>query len=129
MVPISTQLLMLLLFLFFCFFDPYNVLLANATNIPQRLKTGFMVHGHICWFVLKKNLFCIISVEFFFVEIIKHYYLKVWDKQDIEKKKLIIPQKCIKIIKSDGKEMYNTTKDFRFQINVVLLNFPFFNKS
>ncbi len=29
-------------------FDPYNVLSAIATNIPQRLKTGFMVQGHIC---------------------------------------------------------------------------------
>ncbi len=27
-------------------FDPYNVLLAIATNIPQRLKTGFVVQGH-----------------------------------------------------------------------------------
>ncbi len=24
-------------------FDPYNVFLAIATNIPQRLKTGFVV--------------------------------------------------------------------------------------
>ncbi len=28
-------------------FDPYNVFLAIATNIPQRLKTGFVVGGHI----------------------------------------------------------------------------------
>ncbi len=28
-------------------FDPYNVLLAIATNTPQRLKTGFVVQGHI----------------------------------------------------------------------------------
>ncbi len=28
-------------------FDPYNVFLATATNIPQRLKTGFVVQGHI----------------------------------------------------------------------------------
>ncbi len=27
-------------------FDPYNVFLAIATNIPQRLKTGFVVQGH-----------------------------------------------------------------------------------
>ncbi len=26
-------------------FDPYNVLLAIATNIPQRLKTGFVLHA------------------------------------------------------------------------------------
>ncbi len=28
-------------------FDPYNVFLAIATNIPQRLKTGFVLQGHI----------------------------------------------------------------------------------
>ncbi len=28
-------------------FDPYNVLLAIVTNIPQRLKTAFVVQGHI----------------------------------------------------------------------------------
>ncbi len=28
-------------------FDPYNVFLAIATNIPKRLKTGFVVQGHI----------------------------------------------------------------------------------
>ncbi len=28
-------------------FDPYNVFLAIATNIPQRRKTGFVVQGHI----------------------------------------------------------------------------------
>ncbi len=28
-------------------FDPYNVFLAIATNIPQRLKTAFVVQGHI----------------------------------------------------------------------------------
>ncbi len=28
-------------------FDPYNVFFAIATNIPQRLKTGFVVQGHI----------------------------------------------------------------------------------
>ncbi len=28
-------------------FDPFNVVLAIATNIPQRLKTGFVVQGHI----------------------------------------------------------------------------------
>ncbi len=27
-------------------FDPYNVFLAIATNIPQRLKTGFLLQGH-----------------------------------------------------------------------------------
>ncbi len=28
-------------------FDPYNVFLAIITNKPQRLKTGFVVQGHI----------------------------------------------------------------------------------
>ncbi len=28
-------------------FVPYNVFLDIATNIPQRLKTGFVVQGHI----------------------------------------------------------------------------------
>ncbi len=30
-------------------FDPYNVLLAIATNIPVWLKTGFVVQGHILY--------------------------------------------------------------------------------
>ncbi len=29
-------------------FDPYNAFLAIATNIPQRIKTGFVVQDHIC---------------------------------------------------------------------------------
>ncbi len=29
-------------------FDPYDVLLAIAINIPQRLKTGFVLQGHVC---------------------------------------------------------------------------------
>ncbi len=28
-------------------FDPYILFWAIATNIPQRLKTGFVVQGHI----------------------------------------------------------------------------------
>ncbi len=28
-------------------FDPYNVLLAIATNIPVLLMTGFVLQGHI----------------------------------------------------------------------------------
>ncbi len=33
----------------FCYnFDPFNVFLAIATNIPPRLKTGFVLQGHIC---------------------------------------------------------------------------------
>ncbi len=37
-------------------FDPYNVFLAIATNIPQRLKTGFVVQGHICFIKLQHFL-------------------------------------------------------------------------
>ncbi len=29
-------------------FYPYSVFLAIATNIPQRLKTVFVLQGHIC---------------------------------------------------------------------------------
>ncbi len=29
------------------YFDPYNVLLAIATNIPVRLMTGFVAQGRI----------------------------------------------------------------------------------
>ncbi len=33
--------------------DPYSVFLAIATNIPQRLKTGFVVQVHIySWNIL-----------------------------------------------------------------------------
>ncbi len=37
-------------------FDPYNVFLAIATNIPQQLMTGFVVLGHM-WFrvIIKYN--------------------------------------------------------------------------
>ncbi len=28
-------------------FDLYNVFLAIAINIPQRLKTGFVIQGHV----------------------------------------------------------------------------------
>ncbi len=33
-------------------FDPYNVFLAIATNIPVRLMTGFVVQGHICMYIV-----------------------------------------------------------------------------
>ncbi len=35
-------------------FDPYNVLLAIATNTPVWLMTGFMAQGHI-WFKIIKD--------------------------------------------------------------------------
>ncbi len=34
-------------------FDPYNVFLAIATNIPVRLKTGFVVCG--CYLISKRD--------------------------------------------------------------------------
>ncbi len=46
-------------------FDPYNVSLAIATNISQRLKTGFVLQGHNIVLkykhlltLLKKNSLC-----------------------------------------------------------------------
>ncbi len=33
-------------------FEPYNAFLTIATNIPQRLKNGFVLQGHI----LKRNV-------------------------------------------------------------------------
>ncbi len=41
-------------------FDPYNVFLAIATNIPVQLKTGFVVQGHIL-------LFCKSSLSLYFI--------------------------------------------------------------
>ncbi len=51
-------------------FDPYDVFLDIATNIPVLLKTGFVLQVHICWFdtqeivpitIYDKNLFsCVI---------------------------------------------------------------------
>ncbi len=40
-------------------FDPNNVIMAIATNIPQRHKTGFVVQGHICVFVFCGECGCI----------------------------------------------------------------------
>ncbi len=38
-------------------FDPYDVFLAITTNIPQRLKTAFVLQGHVylfdLWFILQ----------------------------------------------------------------------------
>ncbi len=36
-------------------FDPYNVLLSIATNIPVLLMTAFVLQGHICQFYLNRN--------------------------------------------------------------------------
>ncbi len=33
-------------------FDPHNVFLAIFTNIPQRLKTGLVVQGHILYYIM-----------------------------------------------------------------------------
>ncbi len=37
-------------------FDPYNVLLAIATNIPVQLMTGFVVQGQHIKFVLFRTI-------------------------------------------------------------------------
>ncbi len=44
-------------------FDPYNVFLAFATNIPVLLMTGFVVQGHIYYFLLwntKEDIKCLL---------------------------------------------------------------------
>ncbi len=46
-------------------FDPYNVFLAIATNIPQRLKTAFVVQGHIlyaCIFIYTYNTYLHVNI-------------------------------------------------------------------
>ncbi len=43
-------------------FDPYNVLLAIATNIPMLLITGFVLQGHICN-IRKGNNYCILGIR------------------------------------------------------------------
>lgn len=43
-----------------CNFDPYNILLAIATNISVLVMTGFMVQGHIC----VKSILVVISDSF-----------------------------------------------------------------
>ncbi len=49
-------------------FDPYDVLLAIATNIPVRLETGFVVQGHIwsnclCGFLVVMTKYLIVVVR------------------------------------------------------------------
>ncbi len=39
-------------------FDPYDVFLAIATNILQRLMTGFMAQSHVCHLKAGARLFC-----------------------------------------------------------------------
>ncbi len=38
---------------------PYNVFFTIATNIPQRLKTGFVVQAHICVLLLSPLIYVI----------------------------------------------------------------------
>ncbi len=44
-------------------FDPYGVFLAIAPNIPQRLKTGFVVQGHISLGFFFLNLYFSLSLH------------------------------------------------------------------
>ncbi len=39
-------------------FDPYNVFLATGTNISQRLKTGFVLQGHILCVLFLHRYIC-----------------------------------------------------------------------
>ncbi len=48
-------------------FDPYNVFLAFATNIPQRLKTGFVLQSHIL--ILSLAYCSIVFTDIFFVRV------------------------------------------------------------
>ncbi len=43
-------------------FDPYSLLLAIATNIPQRLKTGFVLQGPILCIICCVNEKCTIFI-------------------------------------------------------------------
>ncbi len=40
-------------------FNPYSVFLAIATNISQRLQTGFVLQGHIHTYISKKTYVCV----------------------------------------------------------------------
>ncbi len=40
-------------------FDPYNVFLVIDINIPQRLKTAFVLQGHVYVYVTRVYLLCI----------------------------------------------------------------------
>ncbi len=52
-------------------FDPYNVFLAIATNKPQRLKTGFVVQGHISYYiVLHYIMWYYYITHFLYIELI-----------------------------------------------------------
>ncbi len=48
-------------------FDTFNVFLIIATNIPQRLKTGFVVQGHMC-LLTEKDKSNAHRLQFMFVE-------------------------------------------------------------
>ncbi len=53
-------------------FDSCNTFLANATNIPQRLKTGFVVQGHIYCFAVAVYLVfsgnCFLFIKYIFLQ-------------------------------------------------------------
>ncbi len=49
-------------------FDPYNVLLAIATNRPVLLKTGFVLQGHIYRFPVVKDVLWFSACFIFFVQ-------------------------------------------------------------
>jgi len=46
--------------------DPYNVFLAIATNIPQRLQTAFVLQGHVLELFLQRGFGISIFIRKYF---------------------------------------------------------------
>ncbi len=65
-------------------FDPYNVFLAIATNIPQRLKSGFVLQGHI--YVYQKNKNARTFLSYISVRTIWSYTRKTHYSPDVKNK-------------------------------------------
>ncbi len=98
-------------------FDPYNVFLAIATNIPVLLKTGFVLQGHIYeWYSgnwqhkLQYRSYTIYFLPYFVIKmenvfVVYIYWLynhnhkidisKIFIKNIILDKLLVIVQQCI----------------------------------
>ncbi len=76
-------------------FDPYNVFLVIATNITQRVKTGF---------VLQSQIYIYIYIYIYFILL-----------KEIIEINTFIKQGSFKLIKRDDKDIYNVTKDFYFR--------------
>ncbi len=48
-------------------FEPYNVLLSIATNIPVLLMTAFVLQGHIWFFFFLQNVLIGFWIAFFLI--------------------------------------------------------------